>query len=357
LPRKRSRRIPPHRKKRAGSMVLPAAALLAACFVALVGVAMLVLKQIQPQAAPESIAQLQGGSGVWIERDGKLIGVETTEDLVAGDVVRTESGRAVIRYHEEATVLSVFHNTRLSLMETDGGKTVDLAGGKLMAEVAKQPQNRPMKLYSQHGTATVLGTRFVLDADANRTRLDVTEGRVRLENTKGESVEVAAGHFAVASPSVALKSTPLNPTAVAARQEPSTKATKEPRIVSFYLVDAPSGRRVTGFDPLEDGAVIDLSRLPSRQINIVAVTEPRTVNYVRWTLNSDRHSVSQVPQAKEQYEPYSMAGDDFPFPEKKNGFKSWTPKPGSYTATATAYDGRQRSGPTRTLRFTITDGP
>ena len=242
------------------------------------------------------------------------------------------------------------------MTETDGAKAIDLAGGKLMAEVAKQPENRPMKLHSQHGTATVLGTRFVLDADANRTRLDVTEGRVRLRNVKGESVEVAAGQFAVASSTVALAATPLNPTAAAVKP-PASANSQAPQIVSFYLVDAPSGRRVAGFNPLEDGAVIDLSKLPSRQINIVAVTEPRTVNYVRWTLNSDRHNVSQVPQAKEQYEPYSMAGDDFPFPKKKNGFKSWTPKTGPYTATATAYDDRQRSGPTRSLSFTIVDGP
>ena len=62
FPNQRSRGIQRQRKKRAGSMVLPAAVLLAACFVALVGVALLVLKQIQPQVAAEPIARLEGGS-------------------------------------------------------------------------------------------------------------------------------------------------------------------------------------------------------------------------------------------------------------------------------------------------------
>ncbi len=355
LPKKRRRPKAVRTRRPQRSMVFPAAVLMAACFVALVGVAMLVLSGIKPQVA-ETIARLEGGQGVWIERDGQLIGVVANEDLQSGDVVRTETGRAVIRYKNEVTVLSVFPHTRLSIADTEGGKKIDLASGKLMAEVAKQPEGHPMTLTSRHGAATVLGTRFVLDTNTQRMRLDVSEGRVRLHNGT-RAVEVGAGYFAVASPTVALVATPLNPAVVAVQEPAAAQPAGRPQIVSFYLVDAISGQKIPSFDPLEEGAVIDLSKLPSKEINIVAVTEPRTVHYVRWTLSCDRHNVSKIPQAKEQFQPYSMAGDDFPYPEKKNGFKRWAPKPGQYKATATAYDGRNRSGSTRSLSFTIVDAP
>ena len=47
----------------------------------------------------------------------------------------------------------------------------------------------------------MLGTKLRVEASGDSTRLDVIEGRVRLLRLKDKSsVEVAAGHYAVAAP-------------------------------------------------------------------------------------------------------------------------------------------------------------
>lgn len=88
--------------------------------------------------------------------------------------------------------------------EGEAGKRVTLGRGSFKALVSKQPPGRPMVFETPHGTATVLGTllRIVV---AKGTRLDVDEGRVRLKNLAGKSVEVAEGYYAVAAGDVPLE--------------------------------------------------------------------------------------------------------------------------------------------------------
>src|SRR6185436_9276206 len=47
-------------------------------------------------------------------------------------------------------------------------------------------------------------------------------------------------------------------------------------IAKFTLVDADRGLPVAGFDPLNDGAVLNLGTLPTRHLNIQATTQPAT---------------------------------------------------------------------------------
>ncbi len=76
-----------------------------------------------------------------------------------------------------------------------------LERGTLRARVASRPDDRPLVFSTPHADALVLGTRLVLAVTADATRLDVTEGRVRLtRRSDGASVELSAGQYAVATP-------------------------------------------------------------------------------------------------------------------------------------------------------------
>jgi hypothetical protein len=73
-------------------------------------------------------------------------------------------------------------------------KRLRLADGMVEAEVAKQPPGDLLVVETAHARATVIGTRFTVTADDERTRLAVTAGIVRFADlVAGGEHEVAAG--------------------------------------------------------------------------------------------------------------------------------------------------------------------
>src|SRR5207249_3828992 len=61
---------------------------------------------------------------------------------------------------------------------------------------------------------------------------------------------------------------------------------EQPGVVSFSLIDADSDQPVAAFDPIPEGASINLSQTPSRNLSIRANTEPATVGSVKFNLDS-----------------------------------------------------------------------
>jgi hypothetical protein len=91
-----------------------------------------------------------------------------------------------------------------------GEKQAFLESGTLRVEAVRQDPGRPLRLLTSHGEARVVGTRFSVVAAPDLTRVEVTEGRVRLSRGKdGAAVDLAAGQFAVAAPGVAPTALPL----------------------------------------------------------------------------------------------------------------------------------------------------
>jgi ferric-dicitrate binding protein FerR (iron transport regulator) len=90
------------------------------------------------------------------------------------------------------------------------GKRLWVAKGTVTAEVSRQPAGQAMIFLTPHGDARVLGTTLRIVVDPGSTRLEVTEGKVRLTRSQdGKSVEVTAGHLAVAATGVDLAARPL----------------------------------------------------------------------------------------------------------------------------------------------------
>lgn len=93
------------------------------------------------------------------------------------------------------------------LAERQGKRSFLLSRGNATATVVKQPLGRSMAVATPHAEVTVLGTQFQLAVAPESTRLDVREGRVRMTRD-GASVEVTAGHGAVAAKGQKLESKP-----------------------------------------------------------------------------------------------------------------------------------------------------
>jgi ferric-dicitrate binding protein FerR (iron transport regulator) len=129
--------------------------------------------------------------------------------LDPGASIRTGAGGALVLRFPDGTTLELGGDTTFALEGVLPVKRVALARGVLGADVAPQPAGRPLVLRTPQAQADVLGTRLTLAVRGEATRLDVEEGRVRLTRLSDRrSVEVSAGHGAVAAPGRALEAVP-----------------------------------------------------------------------------------------------------------------------------------------------------
>ena len=104
-----------------------------------------------------------------------------------------------------------------------------------------------------------------------------------------------------------------------------------PAVISFTLINADTDQPIAGYDPLVNGALLNLATLPTRHLNIRANTNPPTVGSVQFLLNGR-------PYMTEDIVPYAFATD-------LNGdYQSWTPAPGHYTVTAIPFTGNNADG-------------
>ena len=123
----------------------------------------------------------------WIAAAALLL-AGATYLLLGGE--RVLHGPQVLRWDAGATTITLRDGAEVVVLDEDP-KILELRAGEIEADVA--PQKAPMVLRTPQAEAVVLGTKFTLSA----TRLEVTEGRVRLtRSADGAAVEVAAGQVA-----------------------------------------------------------------------------------------------------------------------------------------------------------------
>jgi ferric-dicitrate binding protein FerR (iron transport regulator) len=145
----------------------------------------------------------QTGMAVLPGQGVETVGAESVVRLAYPDGTRVDlSGDGAIE--------GVFDREPAAPGKAARGKRLRLARGSLGAVVARQPPDQQMEFASPHGEARVLGTSLRILVGADATRLEVTEGKVRLTSASTKKgVDVLAGHFAVAAVGVELVARPL----------------------------------------------------------------------------------------------------------------------------------------------------
>jgi hypothetical protein len=176
----------------------------AAGLVVLMGLTVFLLKH-QPEGQTPVLAQTSGNP-VLAELSGPVTIVKPNQERITAtpqailepnDLVEVgPKGYATIQFPEETTHLQLLAGGQAQFASGKKGKAITLNQGTLQAEVAKQPEGSPMTLVTPQAKVTVIGTRFRLDTDKERARLEVREGLVELEKRdESESVRVKAGQF------------------------------------------------------------------------------------------------------------------------------------------------------------------
>ena len=125
------------------------------------------------------------------------------------------------------------------------------------------------------------------------------------------------------------------------------QTTLSPTVVSLTLINADTDAPIPGYDPLPNGATLNLATLPTRRLNIRANTAPSTVGSVRF--GYDAIASYRV----ENVAPYALVGDN-PGPD----YNAWTPSLGTHSVTATPYTQASAGGTrgtAKTQSFTVVD--
>jgi hypothetical protein len=143
--------------------------------------------------------------------DGTVRTIASEAAVHPGDTVRTfGTQNSTVMTYEDGTRLTLVGDTAVTFGSLPS-KNLVVHQGTLGATVRPQPSGAPMRLATPSAEMQVLGTRFLVDAVANRTDVRVTEGRIRLVRSRdGRAVEITDGKRAVVSdqPPLVVEDTP-----------------------------------------------------------------------------------------------------------------------------------------------------
>jgi outer membrane biosynthesis protein TonB len=155
-------------------------------------------KDVETRVAVVTVTAIQGEV---VRLDGAArLPLSDGQALLAGQGVECVGAKSsAVAAFSDGTRLEIGPETLLREIADRKGKRVVLSKGVVSAQVGKQPADAPMVFATPHGEARVLGTALRIEVGP-QTRLEVTEGKVRLVRTGGKSVDVAAGNFAVCGP-------------------------------------------------------------------------------------------------------------------------------------------------------------
>lgn len=154
---------------------------------------------------PETIVEIIyiQGDVQWTGDGGNVIEeLEEGQALTGGTIETRSINSAVELCFRDGTIVSTSGGSVLTIAD-DGQKKLYLRSGILSADVEEQPAKRPMVVITPTARLEVLGTRFDVMANPERSKVSVRHGLVRaVRSSDGESIDVAGGHSAIASSDV-----------------------------------------------------------------------------------------------------------------------------------------------------------
>jgi ferric-dicitrate binding protein FerR (iron transport regulator) len=160
------------------------------------------------------LRRVQGEVFLYTQSPADRTPARSGQTILENQAILTEGGRSsLVVDFPDHTRLEIGGDSIVSSLAEKKDRTrklVTLEQGVLSADVSKQPAGKSMILRTPQAEVAVLGTRFLLAAEKESTRLQVEEGAVRFTRTQDkQSIEVRSGFFAVAAPGKPLDPAPL----------------------------------------------------------------------------------------------------------------------------------------------------
>jgi len=282
-----------------------------------------------------------------VTRDGKRV---KTDVFQLGDVIESQNEEMSIYYYGESTIVILKKNSRVVLKDDRGAKQIYLQEGSVICDVDKQPQNKPMVIFTNHAKTTVLGTQFLLSSEPDQTKLQVSEGLVHFEDVhSSKNIEAAAGYKAKTGHEHGIElSQTIYPENVVIDQ--------------LVLMDPISETPHFESKLLLDGMVIDRKKMKSDYINILMDANNEQVGGVVFRFDIKdlegkkvvviNEKDQQKNRGQESLRPFYVIGDGLGDREDKPC--KWKVVPGKYKLTLTPYgDRRAALGKPITVNFQV----
>ncbi len=267
-------------------------------------------------AVTEAISPNVPAVAVWIDtRNGNA------DPFVAkAGVYLTSPPQAVVSY------ALINADTNLPIQPLNNGNNLNLATlptGNLNIRA----NTSPVTVGSVVFTLTGPQTRNATDANGPYSLFGDTSGDYNPWNPAAGSYTLAAAPFTGNGSGTMGSALAINFTVLNA---PITPGIAPPAVVSYTLVNADTDRDIQS---LADGITLNLTTLPTRNLNVRANTTPAVVGSVAFALTGP-----QSRSTNENNAPYSLWGDD------SGNYRPWTPAAGSYTLKATPFPAASGGG-------------
>ncbi|MBC7919950.1 MAG: hypothetical protein H7Z75_02570, partial [Ferruginibacter sp.] len=216
-----------------------------------------------------------------------------------------------------------------TVIETNQNGETELLGGNLYLEMPTMPagtvafRNNGGKVTLTYATTSYSNNDYpahIREKRADRTG-DLAAADIR-QRGMGRMVPLYAGY------------------------EGTPQCTQAGKVVSYTLINADTDQPVAGYETLVDGAVLRLSDLPTRRLNIRANVNPAISGSVRFDYDAT------VAHAVESSVPYALAGN------LGNDYAAWTPTAGPHQLVATPFceaAAKGAAGTPLTISFTVED--
>lgn len=130
-----------------------------------------------------SISTIKGQVQAMLKPAENFIAVQAGQKLSSGDTIKTgEEAEASLELIKDKSLISLSENSCLEIKNYSQNELQQISGTAIYKIT---PQNKELKIRTQHGVATVLGTIFRVDTDANKTSVVVEEGKVAFRRQAG----------------------------------------------------------------------------------------------------------------------------------------------------------------------------
>jgi len=175
------------------------AVLAAAASIAILLGAGLLFRRFQRRGEIATITALDGAIQ-WTGDGGRVVrNLKVGTKLQGGIIEGIEPLSWFELQFPDGTTVAITGNSTLTFSDL-GQKRLHLKSGAASANVRPQPPGRPLLIQTTSAMLEVLGTQFAMETDTGATRLDVSQGKVRVKRlSDGAELEVPGRHRVLAA--------------------------------------------------------------------------------------------------------------------------------------------------------------
>ncbi|MDA8019526.1 MAG: FecR family protein [Thermoanaerobaculia bacterium] len=159
---------------------------LAAALLIGVGLAQILVREMWPSGPSAEVVTVDGQ--LFRVSSASQVPIAPGMEISEHDVIRTgRTGSAVVRL-QDGSLVELRERSELSIDESRGGTTLELARGSVIVEAAKQRDSRHLYVETDECLVSVVGTIFSVNHGTKGSRVSVIEGEVHVAQNGEEKI-------------------------------------------------------------------------------------------------------------------------------------------------------------------------